>query len=329
MRLSQRSETELADLALLDRRTLLRLCAASLSAAALGTTALSSCTSGPYKGGIVFFQEVNRSRFHKAAGEIARTLLSLLEQETTRDMALTRLDRVLKEAEVWDGALAGPLATVDQLGYGMLVSAGDQGFLTLKVYNDSKFVQPLIVRRGVATERSIAQARAANCCMTAGLSTYNTAGEFAVTDSQADDPCASAGYIDLQDLSRQRRTLFPLQDVVAYTEVVRKCIDILDMPGDPDVTELYAWLAQQQARFPLDKMFVSAHRDGEVLWVDWLLLFRNGAVGMAQVAKGKIQPVYRLGDGPSPLTQANIDTTPTETNIEGVDIAFPRVSLVR
>ena len=42
MPLSQRSATEPQDLAHLDRRTVLKLCAAALSAAALGT-GLSSC----------------------------------------------------------------------------------------------------------------------------------------------------------------------------------------------------------------------------------------------------------------------------------------------
>jgi hypothetical protein len=82
----------------------------------------------------------------------------------------------------------------------------------------------------------------------------------------------------------------------------------------------------------LDKVFLSARRDGDVLWVDWMLIFRNGAVGMAQVAKGGVKPVYsttRLGKGVSPLTRANIDTTPAETNVEGIDIAFPRVSLIQ
>ncbi len=328
MRLSQHSATALTAPARLDRRTLLQLCAASLSAAALGT-GLHGCASGPYKGGEVLFREVQRHRFADAADEIARTLLSLVEQETSNDVAIQHLDRVLKEAEVWDGALAGPVAPADQIGYSMLVSAGERGFLTLKVYNDSKFVQPLIVRRGIATERSMAQSKAASCCMTEGTSTYNTVGELAVADSHADDPCLGAGYVDLHELARQRRALFTLQDVIAYTEVLRKCVEIIDNNDDPDVTALYAWVAAQQERFAPTKMLVGARRDGEVLWVDWLLTFRNGAVGMAQVAKGPVRPVYTLGRGPSPLARANIDTTPTETNVEGVDVAFPRVSLIR
>ena len=45
MPLSQRSETEPQDLVRLDRRTVLKLCAASLSTTALGTS-LRSCASG-------------------------------------------------------------------------------------------------------------------------------------------------------------------------------------------------------------------------------------------------------------------------------------------
>src|SRR5262249_54745939 len=188
----------------------------------------------------------------------------------------------------------------------------------------------LIVRRGVATERSLALTRAARCCMTAGTSTYTTTGELAITDAQADDPCPGAGYVDVRELSQQRRNLFGLQEIVAYTEVIRKCIEGLETQGDADVAALQAWLAAQQSHFALDKVFLSARRDGDVLWVDWMLFFRNGAVGMAQVAKGDIKPVYstvRPGKGASPLSRANIDTTPTETNGEGIDIAFPRVSL--
>jgi hypothetical protein len=106
----------------------------------------------------------------------------------------------------------------------------------------------------------------------------------------------------------------------------------LETVGDADVTALQAWLAAQQSRFTLDKVFLSARRDGDVLWVDWMLIFRNGTVGMAQVAKGEVKPVYtttRPGKGVSPLTRANIDTTPEETNVEGIDIAFPRVSLIQ
>jgi len=168
--------------------------------------------------------------------------------------------------------------------------------------------------------------------MTDGTSTYNTAGELAVADAQADDPCLGAGYIDVQQLSRQRRDLFSLQDVVTYTEVIQKCLEVLETPGEADVSALQAWLAAQQSRFNLDKVFLSARRDGDVLWVDWMLMFRNGAVGMAQVAKGMAKPVYSVGktekEGAA-LARANIDTTPADTNVEGIDIAFPRVSLVR
>ena len=319
------------DLARLDRRTVLKLCAASLSATALGT-GLSRCASGPDKRAQMVFTEVNRAQLNTATGVIARTLLGFLEQGTSHEAALQQMDRVLREAGVWGSVLAGPVAPVNQVGYSMIVNGGERGFITLKVYNDSKFVLPLIVRRGVAAERSLALTKAARCCMTAGTSTYTTTGELAITDSQADDPCPGAGYIDVHELSQQRRNLFGLQDVVAYAEVIRKCIEVLETVGDADVAALQAWLAAQQPRFTLDKAFLSARRDGVVLWVDWLLIFRNGAVGMAQVAKGEVKPVYstaRPGKGTSPLTRANIDTTPAETNVEGIDIAFPRVSLLQ
>lgn len=328
MRSSQSRETERVDLARLDRRTLLHLCATALSTAALAP-GLTGCASGPYRGGEVLFREVTRSKLTMAAGEIARTLLGFLEQETSNDTAVKQLDRVLREAGVWDGILAGPVAAVDQVGYSLLVNGGEQGFLTLKVYNDSKFVLPLIVRRGVATERSVAQARAASCCMTEGTSTYNNAGELAVTDSQADDPCLAAGYIDLQELTRQRRELFGLQEVVAYTEVMRKALEVLETSGEPDVTELSAWLAAQRSRFAVNKVLMSARRDGDILWVDWLLIFRNGAAGTVQVAKGKVQPAYALVPGPVSMARAKIDATPAESDLEGVDVAFPRVSLSR
>jgi hypothetical protein len=331
MPLSQRSETEFQELARLDRRTVLKLCTASLSAAALGA-GLSSCASGPEKRAQAVFKEVTRTQLNTAAGVIARALLGLLEQETSNATALQQMDRVLREAGIWASALAGPVAPVNQVGYSVIMNGGERGFLTLKVYNDSKFVLPLIVRQGVAPERSLALTKAARCCMTAGTATYTTTGELAITDSQADDPCPGAGYIDVRDLSRQRRNLFGLQDVVAYAEVIRKCIEVLETTGDADVTALQAWLAAQRSRFTLDNIFLSARRDGDVLWVDWMLIFRNGAVGMAQVAKGEVKPVYstgRPGKGASPLTRANIDTTPTETNVEGIDIAFPRVSLIQ
>jgi hypothetical protein len=317
------------ELARLERRTVLKLCAASLSAAALGT-GLGSCASGPDKRSEVVFKEVTRAQLNTAAGEIARILLGFLEQGTSNAMALQQMDRVLREVGVRESALAGPVAPGNQVGYSVIFHGGELGFITLKVYNDSKFVLPLIVRRGVATDRSLALTRAARCCMTAGTSTYTTAGALAITDAPADDPCPGAGYVDMRELSQQRRNLFSLQDVVAYTAVIRKCIEVLETEGDADVAALQAWLAAQQPHFTLDKAFLSARRDGEVLWVDWMLIFRNGAVGMAQVAKGEVKPVYstaRPGKGASPLTRANIDTTPAETNVEGIDIAFPRVSL--
>jgi len=331
MPLSQRSDNESQELARLDRRTVLKLCAASLSTAAL-SPCLSSCASGSDKRAAVIFKEVTRARLNAAAGNIARTLLSLLEQETSNAAALQQMDRVLREAGVWESTLAGPVAPVNQVGYSMIFNGGERGFITLKVYNDNKFVLPLIVRQGVAPERSLALTKAARCCMTAGTSTYTTTGKLAITDSQADDPCPGTGYIDVRDLSRQRRDLFGLQDIVAYAEVFRKCIEVLETTGEADVTVLQAWLAAQQSRFTLDNIFFSARRDGDVLWVDWMLLFRNGAVGMAQVAKGEVKPVYstrKPGKGVSPLARASIDTTPTETNVEGIDIAFPRVSLLQ
>jgi hypothetical protein len=331
MPLSQRSAIAPQELGRLDRRTVLKLCAASLSATTLGTS-LSSCGSGSDKRPEAVFKEVTRAQLTNASGAIARTLLGFLEQGISNDAALQQMDRVLREAGVWESALAGPVASVDQVGYSVIFHGGERGFITLKVYNDSKFVLPLIVRRGVTPERPLAPPKAVNCCMTAGTSTYTTTGKFAITDSQADDPCLGAGYIDVRELSRQRRNLFGLQDVVAYAEVIRKCIEVLETVGDADVTVLQTWLAAQQPRFTLDKVFLSARRDGDVLWVDWMLLFRNGAVGMAQVAKGEVKPVYstaRPGKGVSPLTRANIDTTPAETNVEGIDIAFPRVSLLQ
>jgi hypothetical protein len=329
MQLSQHSETESQDLARLDRRAVLKLCAASLSTVALGA-GLSQCASGPDKSSQMIFTEVTRAQLKAAAGEIARTLLSFLEQETSNEAALQQMDRMLREAGVWSSALAGPVAPSDQVGYSVVFNGGERGFITLKVYNDSKFVLPLIVRRGVTRERSEALAKAANCCMTAGTATYTTAGALTVTDSQADDPCAGTGYVDIRELSRQRRSLFGLQDVVAYADVIRKCIEVLETLEEADVAALEAWLMTAQTRFTLDKIFLSARRDGAVLWVDWMLFFRNGAVAMAQGAKGDVKPVYstaRPGKGVSVLTRANIDTTPTETNVDGVDIAFPRVSL--
>ena len=59
MRLSQHSETESQDLARLDRRTVLKLCAGSLSTAALGA-GLSHCASGPDKRSKAIFTEVTR-----------------------------------------------------------------------------------------------------------------------------------------------------------------------------------------------------------------------------------------------------------------------------
>ena len=329
MRLPQPSETASQDLTRLDRRTVLKLCAASLSTAAL-SAGLSRCASGPDKRSKAIFTEVTRAQLTAAAGEIARTLLSFLEQETSNEAALTQMDRMLREAGVWSSALAGPVAPVNQVGYSIVFNGGERGFITLKVYNDSKFVLPLIVRQGVPRERSLALAQAANCCMTAGTATYTTAGELAVTDSQADDPCAGVGYVDIRELSLQRRSLFGLQDVIAYAAVIRKCVEVLETVEEADVTALQAWLTAEQSRFTLDKIFLSARRDGAVLWVDWMLFFRNGAVAMAQVAKGDVKPVYsttRPGKGVSALTRANIDTTPAETNVDGVDIAFPRVSL--
>jgi hypothetical protein len=329
MRLSQHSDTESQDLTRLDRRTVLKLCAGSLSTVALGA-GLSHCASGPDKSRTAAFSEVTRAQLTAAAGEIARTLLSFLEQETSNEAALKQMDRMLREAGVWRSALAGPVAPVNQVGYSIVFNGGERGFITLKVYNDSKFVLPLLVRRGVPRERSQALAKAASCCMTAGTATYTTAGELAVTDSQADDPCAGAGYVDIRELSRQRRSLFGLQDVVAYAEVIRKCVEALETLEETDVAALQAWLAAEQSRFTLDKIFLSARRDGAVLWVDWLLFFRNGAVAMAQVAKGDVKPVYstaRPRKGVSVLSRANIDATPAETNVDDVDIAFPRVSL--
>ena len=128
MWLSQRSETAPKELARLDRRTLLKLCAASLSAAALGA-GVSSCASGPYRGGEVVFAEVDRAKLHTAAGEIARALLSLLEQETSNEAALTHMDRVLKEAGVWYSALVGPVAAVDQVGHSIFLT-GASGALS-------------------------------------------------------------------------------------------------------------------------------------------------------------------------------------------------------
>lgn len=328
MQQSQSSTTDHVDLARLDRRTLLRLCAAAFSTAALGP-GLSGCASGPYKGGEVLFRPVTRSKLTAGAGEIARTLLSLLEQNTTNAAAVLPLDRVLREAGVWDGVLAGPVAAADQVGYSLLINGGEQGFVTLKVYNDSKFVLPLIVRHGVATERAVAQTKAASCCMTEGTSTYNGAGELAVTDSQADDPCLAAGYMDLHELSRQRRELFGLHEVVAYTELLRKALEVWETSGDPDITALNAWLAEQRRRWPFEKILLSARRDGDVLWIDWLLTFRNGAAGMIQVAKGRVFPAYALGPGPVSIARAKIDATPAETDLEGIDVAFPRVSLGR
>lgn len=310
----------------IDRRTVLQWCAVSLS------TLVTGCaTSGvSYRGGEPVLRQVKPTVLRDAAGAVARVLLSCLEAPTSNDAALQRMDRVLRETGLWESVLAGPVATVDQIGHTMLVNGGERGFMTLRVYNDKTFVTPLLIRRGVAAERAAAMERAANSCMTEGTSTYNAAGEVAMADAQADDPCPGAGFVTIQDVSRQHRDLFRLQDVVAYSEVIRQCADILEASEDADVVALQEWLTEAKQRSQLASFYLSTRRDGDVVWIDWLLLFGNGAAALAQVAKGKATPVYstlRQHERAALLARVLVDATPAETNIEGVDIALPRVSL--
>jgi hypothetical protein len=121
MPLSQCSATEPQELARLDRRTVLKLCAALFSAAALGTS-LSRCASGPDKRAEAVFKEVTRAQLKTAAGDIARTLLGFLEQETSNEAALQQMDRVLREAGVWASALAGPVASLRPRAYPLLAA---------------------------------------------------------------------------------------------------------------------------------------------------------------------------------------------------------------
>jgi len=86
MPLSQRSAIAPQELGRLDRRTVLKLCAASLSATALGTS-LSSCGSGSDKRPEAVFKEVTRAQLTNASGAIARTLLGFLEQGISNDAA--------------------------------------------------------------------------------------------------------------------------------------------------------------------------------------------------------------------------------------------------
>src|SRR5262245_23226973 len=123
MPLSQTSIPDLQALAHLDRRTVLQLCAASLAAAAL-STGLSSCASGPDTSSAVAFREVPRAQLKTTAGAIARTLLGFLEQQTSNEAALQQMDRVLREAGLWESTLAGPVAPVDQVGYSIIFNGG-------------------------------------------------------------------------------------------------------------------------------------------------------------------------------------------------------------
>ncbi|MGE3540451.1 MAG: hypothetical protein AB7N91_23780 [Candidatus Tectimicrobiota bacterium] len=327
MGLSQQGTLDRACLVGIDRRTVLKLCAASVS------TLVTGCATGAgvsYSGGEPVFRQVNPTALQEASGALARVLLSFLDTPTSNDMALYHLDRVLKETGLWESVLAGPVATVEQIGHTLLVNGGERGFLTLRVYNDQKFVTPLLIRRGVATERGAAMERAANSCMTEGSSTYNTAREVAMTDAQADDPCPGAGFVDIEELSRQPRDFFRLQDVVAYSEVIRQCAAILATPEDADVAALQEWQAEARQRFQLDRFYLGTRRDGDVVWIDWLILFANGAAAVAQVAKGKVQAVYsmlRKDERAALLAQVVIDSTPTETSAAEVDMVLPHVSL--
>lgn len=327
MGLTQPRRTDELPIQGIDRRAVLQLCAASLA------TLVTGCATGSgvsYSGGEPVWRQVKPTTLRDAAGALARVLLSFLDAPTSNDTALQHLHRVLKETGLWESALAGPVSAQAQIGHTMLINGGERGFVTLRVYNDGQFVTPLLIRRGVIAERTRATERAASSCMTEGTSTYNTAGEVAIADAQADDPCPGAGFVDIQDLTQQHRDFFRLQDVVAYSEVIRKCAEVLDTPEDADVTALQEWLLEAKQRFQLERFYLSARRDGEVVWIDWLILFPNGAAALAQVAKGNIRPVYstlRRDARLALLAKVNIDTTPTETNVEGIDIAFPRVSL--
>jgi len=228
-----------------DRREILKMCAAAITAAALGNV-VTGCAPTSSPSSDQLFQGVDLKKLQGGIDEVSRMMLGFREETTTNGSAWRKMNRILNQVGLHDAALAGPEAPVDQFGHGVIFNAGKRGFLSTRVYGDSKFVLPLIIQKGIDTSTLDTRGAGTNgCTWTEGKCT-GIVGDGCETDAGADDDALGWGVIDFDAFRLQRVDYFDINDILIYQAIMRQSVDIFISVKSPSQLTLNAWLASRK-----------------------------------------------------------------------------------
>ena len=128
--------------------------------------------------------------------DVVSTLLDLGEERTTDEVALTRLNVLLKKSGLLSRSIFGHVDSNDDLGQQVIVSGPIGGYITARIFYDD-FIEPLVIRKALAAAAPSPAGPiiTTSCCLTNG--TIQTGSHHA--DHNPDDPCPSRSmHLDSQ-----------------------------------------------------------------------------------------------------------------------------------
>lgn len=88
------------------------------------------------------------------------------------------------------GIISGPLSNDSKVGHGFQLTF-EGGYLEYSLFRDARFIEPLIIRKGISVEGLRNRMNAMSCCATGDKCTRTSGGDC-LSDTGADDPCPSA-----------------------------------------------------------------------------------------------------------------------------------------
>lgn len=310
-----------------DRRQVLRLFAgAACGAAALPFVA--GCTPDSSKTQVPAFEPVDLAKLANASNAIAKTLMSFLSSGTSNEEAMSETAAMLFELGIQESALYGALdSNLDNFGHMIMLNAGTNGFLLVNVHNDSKYVEPLILRHGIDTVDF--NATAAGCKMTKVCTNTIDLGGGSPSHDFSDTAVEDPGTGLIPGFNWERVSMFEQSEIALLASVIDKSAQILADPKESSEEQIRNWVNEQPGQ-DVDSTidFGITEADG-VTWFDWLLRFGNGSSALVQVATGEISPVYAFKDEKVDPRNVVISFDMVQTNESGQVIAFPHVSMTR
>lgn len=303
-------------LATMDRRLTLKLCARALTGAAIAST-LPNWAQGQQTELKPRFDPVNTRALREGADEIAETLLGFLSRPTSNKAAMKEAGHMLRKAGLVHSTLYGAIDKRNQFGHSILINGGRRGFLRIEVHNDRKYIEPLVLKKGIKPTFETPSEQL--ICRATRICTSSTTKDHDFRDTGAEDPPTGS----VPGFSFGPRGPFDPSEIRILVEILRKATGILEKGGTSGPAQNYEWLEKRKARLGVKRAFVGVSKEDGVLWHDWLVMFRNGASALVQVATGNVRPVYALADERINFRKADISFDPVKTNVPDRVVHFP------